>query len=301
MSIITGKTGLVGLLGEPVNHSLSPVIQNAAIQEMALDWCYLAMPCMPKDLSKVIPALRELNCHGLNITIPHKQEAIYSCKTISPLAKKLGAVNTLVPDSNGNWMGMNTDMEGFLAPLKNESWKGKKAVVLGCGGSAKSVIAGLEALGFIQITIVGRNIHSLNSFLQDMKSSNPDLSKKELLLKGIMHNEPKLIDEIESSHLIVNATPVGMHSNFENKFDSSKIPLGESIWKNLNSETILYDLIYTPRPTAWLNFGKAQGCRQIDGLEMLIQQGAASLRLWSGEKEVPIEVMRKAAENHLRH
>ena len=110
--MISGKTSLVGLLGNPVDHSLSPIIQNAAMQEMGLDWCYIAMPCKPENLESVTKALRMLNCQGLNITIPHKQKAINICDHISPLAKKIGAINTLVPNKEGGWNGAGRPKEG---------------------------------------------------------------------------------------------------------------------------------------------------------------------------------------------
>ena len=126
MVLITGKTSLVGLLGQPISHSLSPVIQNAALAEMDLDWCYIAIPCETQNLELVINALLQMNCKGLNITIPHKQNVLKACSQISPLAKRLGAVNTLIPNKEGKWTGTNTDVEGFLVPIKKENWSGKR-------------------------------------------------------------------------------------------------------------------------------------------------------------------------------
>ena len=121
--MISGKTSLVGVLGQPITHSLSPVIHNAALQEMGLDWCYLAMPCEPEKLTSITKALRNINCKGLNITIPHKETVIELCDSISPLAKRLRAVNTLIRNKDEGWDGTNTDVEGFLAPLKIKQWR----------------------------------------------------------------------------------------------------------------------------------------------------------------------------------
>ena len=164
--MINGKASVLGLLGPPVNHSLSPLIHNTALPAMDLNWCYLAMPCEAKDLGIVTKALREINCKGLNITIPHKEEIIGICDYISPLANRLGAVNTLIPNQDQGWNGENTDVEGFLAPLKSKQWQGGKAIVLGCGGSARAVIAGLEYLNFQDISIIGRKQLNINKFLQ---------------------------------------------------------------------------------------------------------------------------------------
>ena len=115
--MINGGTSLVGLLGNPVRHSLSPVMHNAALKTMALNWRYLALPCESESLDQVLRGLRAVGCQGLNVTIPHKQAIADLCEELSPLAQRLGAVNTLVPAANGGWYGTNTDVEGFLAPL----------------------------------------------------------------------------------------------------------------------------------------------------------------------------------------
>ncbi len=299
--MINGKTSLVGLLGQPVSHSLSPAMHNAALKEMGLNWCYLAMPCSTADLKDAIRALRHLNCKGLNITIPHKQNAIKACEKVSPLAKKLGAINTLVPIQGGGWLGDNTDIEGFLAPLKLQKWEESEAIVLGCGGSARAVVAGLQTLNFKQISIVGRKKESLNHFLKDLELEAYNSSKEKTLLQGLLTENSQLINEIKKAKLIVNTTPVGMRKGNKNILNAEQIPLGKDIWKYLTANTTLYDLIYTPRPTPWLEWGSEKGCKQIDGLEMLIQQGAASLKLWTGKNHVPIEVMRKAAKRHLKN
>ena len=299
--MISGETSLVGLLGNPVSHSLSPVIHNAALKEMGLDWCYVAMSCESQNLSIVTKALRELNYQGLNITIPHKQNILKICNQISPLAQKLGAVNTLVPNKDGGWNGLNTDVEGFLAPLKTDDWSKKKAIILGCGGSARAVFAGLQDLSFEQITVVGRKPNTLKNFVAEMNPKDSDNNNNSTLIKGLLTDEKELILEIKNANLIVNTTPVGMSSKKNSRKFSQEIPLEKNIWQHLQPETTLYDLIYTPRPTAWLSLGAKNGCKQIDGLEMLVQQGAASLKIWSNNDEVPIDVMRTAAKNYLNH
>ncbi len=297
--MISGKTSLVGLLGDPVDHSISPVIQNAALQEMGLDWCYVAMPCAPEHLESVTKALHKLNFQGLNITIPHKQKAINICNHISPLARQVGAINTLLPNKEGGWSGFNTDVEGFLVPLQTKKWSQKKAMILGCGGSAKAVIAGLKTLDFSEIAIVGRKEDILKSFILDIKANKVDFQEKTVLYKGLLHTSDSLISQIKESHLIVNTTPVGMSAKNKSYSQNQELPLGEKIWEHLQPETTLYDLIYTPRPTPWLTLGGEVGCQQIDGLEMLVQQGAASLRIWNQCNQIPIDTMRIAAKNYL--
>ena len=283
--MINGGTSLVGLLGNPVRHSLSPVMQNAALESMGLNWRYLALPCDSESLDQVMKGLRAVGCQGLNVTIPHKQDIAALCEERSPLAQRLGAVNTLIPGKGGGWFGTNTDAEGFLAPLgANDTWARRHAVVIGCGGSARAVIAGLQTLDLSSITVVGRRSEALQAFITDLQQDKAPLTP-------CLDNAGQLNDAIARAALVVNTTPVGMaqHGNPE------AMPLGADIWCRLSSEAVLYDLIYTPRPTSWLAAGQQRGHRCIDGLEMLVQQGAASLRLWSGRDDVPVEAMRSAA------
>ena len=300
MTIINGKTKLLGLLGDPVNHSLSPSMHNAAFKKMGLDWCYLAMPCKKENLNSVMQGLLEINCNGLNITIPHKNNVAKLCTELSPLAKRLGAVNTILPHTKGGWYGTNTDMEGFLAPLKEKkNFQVGKAIIIGCGGSARAVLAGLEELGHKDITIINRSKNTLENFIQDL-SKNAIIRSENIQLKGLLESDKEIIEEIKNANLIINTTPIGMYSKKNEKEQTISLPINQEVWLNLNKETTLYDLIYTPRPTNWLKQGHEIGCETIDGLEMLIQQGAASLRIWSGISEIPINEMRKAAENQLK-
>ncbi|MBL6800055.1 MAG: shikimate dehydrogenase [Synechococcus sp. BS307-5m-G37] len=292
--MISGTTGLIGLLGQPVRHSLSPAMHNAALEAMGLDWRYMALPCAESDLGSVLSGLRAVNCRGLNVTIPHKQAVASHCTELSALASRLQAVNTLIPADNGGWYGHNTDAEGFLAPLQDtsEAWQGGTAIVLGCGGSARAVVAGLQQLPLNAIHIAGRRDTALAAFLDDLHQPDED---KAVPLVGIPLEGNQIREVLAQACLVVNTTPVGM----EGHQDGSAMPLDQDIWNDLRTSTTLYDLIYTPRPTPWLTLGAERGCRIIDGLEMLIQQGAASLRRWSGCTTVPVEVMRQAALNSL--
>jgi len=293
MSAITGKTNLVGLLGQPVNHSLSPIMHNAAYEEMGLDWCYLAIPCDKFNLQKVTTALRFIDCKGLNITIPHKQEILKACNQLTEIANDIQAVNTLIPEKNNKWIGANTDVEGFLTPLKNHSLVDKSVVVIGCGGSARAVVMGLNSLNIKKVTVIGRKEDSLTVFVKSMRNL---LSKKNISIEGINNNKLNVSPYIEEADLIINTTPIGMNSK---NTKQENVPLGNEIWSCLSKNTILYDLIYTPRPTNWLKLGKQKNCFTIDGLDMLVEQGAFSIRLWSGFNDVPVQTMKSSAEKHL--
>ncbi len=294
MSTITGKTNLVGLLGQPVNHSLSPIMHNAAYEEMGLDWCYIAIPCDKTNLEKVITALRLIDCKGLNVTIPHKQEVLKACNRLTNIANTIQAVNTLIPEKTNQWIGANTDVEGFLMPIKNKNLIDKNIVVIGCGGSARAVVMGLTSLNVKKITIIGRNEKALFTFVKNMKETSEKMKK--ILIEGVNNQKLNVTPYIEEADLIVNTTPIGMQNETTAE---DRIPLGHEIWESLSNKTILYDLIYTPRPTKWLKLGHQKNCFTIDGLDMLVEQGALSIKLWSGFNDVPTHVMKSSAKKHL--
>jgi len=289
-----GSTALVGVLGNPVRHSLSPAMHNAALAALGLDWVYLALPVAAADLATVVRAMEALDCRGLNVTIPHKQAVAALAAELSPLARRLGAVNTLVRRPEGGWMGTNTDVEGFLAPLRDADWQGQRAVVLGCGGSALAVLAGLERLGFESIAVAGRKTAALAALQAGCRAWLPAL---EALSWSAADEEP-LGQALARADLVVNCTPVGMASGTD-PAAALRSPLGATALDRLRPGCGVYDLIYTPRPTALLNEAAERGCRTWDGLEMLVQQGAAALRLWSGLTTVPVAAMRQAALKRL--
>ena len=226
MSTITGKTNLVGLLGQPVNHSLSPIMHNAAYEEMGLDWCYIAIACDKTNLEKVTTALRLIDCKGLNVTIPHKQEVLKACNKLTNTANDIQAVNTLIPETNNQWLGANTDVDGFLMPLKNHNLMNKNVIVIGCGGSARAVVMGLNSLNIKKVTIIGRNENSLDIFVKSMRDL---LSKNRITIEGINNKDKHITSYIEDADLIVNTTTLGMNQQ-NNKHQN--IPLVNQIWEN---------------------------------------------------------------------
>ena len=286
---ISGRTALLGVLGDPVRHSLSPAMHNAALAELGLEWAYLALPTPAADLATVVRALEAMGCRGLSVTIPHKQAVAELCRERSPLAQRVGAVNTLVPLDGGGWMGTNTDVEGFMAPLRHGPWQGEGALVLGCGGSARAVVAGLVELGFGAITVAARRPEALAAFAQTCGPWAPQLTPLAW---------SDLDTALTQADLVVNTTPIGMAS----PADPAAIkacPLNSAQLDQLRPGATVYDLIYTPRPTHLLRQAARRGCPTQDGLEMLVQQGAAALRLWSGLETVPTDAMRTAVETAL--
>ena len=287
--MITSKTSFIALIGNPVNHSLSPIMQNAALQYLGLDLIYIAIPCINQDLELVLNSLKKINCKGLNITIPHKEKVFALCSEISPIANRLKAINTLKLNSEKEWSATNTDVDGFVYPLKSLNLKNKQSLVLGSGGASRSVIQGLINLNFSTISVVSRNKTSLEELIKNFEN--------QIEIKGLLNNDYLVQNVIEEADLIVNTTPVGTKTTTK---EVNILPYGETFWRSLNSKTIVYDLIYNPAPTPLLQLGNKKGCMTIDGLEMLVAQGIGSLSFWTDGLEVPFHIMNDALKNYLR-
>ncbi|MEO1133053.1 MAG: shikimate dehydrogenase [Cyanobacteria bacterium J06639_1] len=283
---IRGSTQLFGLIGHPVSHSLSPAMHNAALTALGIDAAYVPFPVAPRHLEQAIAGLEAIGVGGFNITIPHKQAVLPLLKSASDTARAVGAVNTVYRLPDGGWGGRNTDVEGFTRPLPALNWRGRKALVLGSGGAARAVIQGCLQLGFAAVRVVGRS----GARLSLLETEWPDF------VRPILWNDVGSV--LADSDLVVNATPVGMHSDSDREA-ISKSPISEADIAQLPDAAIVYDLIYTPRPTRLLSLAKKRGLLAIDGLEMLVQQGAIALSLWLGDREVPVGVMREAAERSL--
>ncbi len=287
--MISSKTSFIALIGNPVSHSLSPIMQNAALQYLGLDLIYIAIPCRNEDLELVLNSFKKINCKGLNITIPHKEKVFDLCSEISPIAYKLKAINTLKLNSEKEWSATNTDIEGFVYPLKKLSLAKKQAIVLGSGGAARSVIQGLINLNLSTISVVSRNKSTLDELIKNFEN--------QFKLKGLLNTDSQAQNLIQKADLIVNTTPVGMKTT---KFDNNLMPYGEDFWRSLRSQTIVYDLIYNPAPTNLLKFSSKKGCMTIDGLEMLVAQGMKSISFWTDGLEVPFHIMNDAIKKYLK-
>jgi shikimate dehydrogenase len=286
--MISSKTSFIALIGNPVSHSLSPIMQNAALQHLGLDLIYIAVPCKDEDLELILNSFKKINCIGLNVTIPHKEKVFNLCSKISPIANKLKAINTLKLNSENEWSATNTDVEGFIYPLKNLKLAKKKSIVLGSGGAARSVIQGLINLNLSTISVISRNKSSLDELRKNFEN--------QIELQSFLNNDNQAQNLIEEADLVVNTTPVGMKTA---KNEINLLPYGDYFWRSLNSKTIVYDLIYNPAPTHLLKFSANKGCMTIDGLQMLVAQGIKSLSFWTDGLEVPFHIMDDALKKYL--
>lgn len=287
MQLITGTTKLLGVIGDPVKHSLSPLMHNAAISKLGLDYVYIPLPVAQENLAKAIAGFESIGLVGFNITIPHKQSIIPLLSEITPTAEMVGAVNTVWLTEKG-WKGTNTDVEGFIAPLQTVSrdWSKITPVILGNGGAARAVVTGLAELGCREIHVVGRNKQKLAEFAQSWYNS----PKIATILK--IHYWEGLTGLLPAADLLVNTTPIGMSPQVENS------PIDTSLMARLPPDAIAYDLIYTPNPTQFLKLAQQHGAYAIDGLEMLVQQGAKALQIWL-QQPVPVDAMRESLRKYL--
>ncbi|MBV5260633.1 shikimate dehydrogenase [Synechococcus moorigangaii CMS01] len=283
---ILGTTKLLGVIGDPVKHSFSPIMHNAAIAELGVDYVYLAFPIAAADLKTALDGFWAIDLQGFSITIPHKQSIMAHLEAIAPEAKLVGAVNTVWRTATG-WQGTNTDVAGFVAPLQalERDWSNVTPVILGNGGAARAVVVGCHQLGCPQIHVLGRDPEKLAQFSESWQNT-PLAGKVQTHLWG---DRQRLIPQAQ---LLVNSTPIGMFP----RVDAS--PVSDELMATLPPGAIAYDLIYTPAPTRFLQQAQAQGAQIIDGSEMLVQQGAIALEKWLGQA-VPLETMRHALLNHL--
>ena len=278
---ISGKTIVCGIIGDPIEHTMSPAMHNAAFQTLGLDYTYVPFRVKSLELKKAIEGIRGLNLRGLNVTIPHKVAVMQFLDRIDPLAEKISAVNTIVND-DGILSGYNTDATGFLQTLhdKDVDPEDKKVLLLGAGGAARAignVLAGEKA----RITILNRR--------QELSWAE-DLAHLLTRHYGAKVNTGELTPEnlqraIEGVDIVVNSTSLGMSP------DDDQTPVPADL---LGASLTVFDVVYNPYETRLLREAKAAGAKTINGLEMLVRQGAIAFEKWTGIK-APVDVMRQSA------
>jgi shikimate dehydrogenase len=275
--MITGKTKIVGILGWPVGHSLSPVMHNAAFMAQGIDFSYVPLPVHPDQLSHAVQGLKSMGFVGANVTIPHKVAIMPYLDELDASAQLAGAVNTLVI-KEGKCIGYNTDAQGFIQSLqgKGVSIAGKTAVIMGAGGAARAVVCGLLAHGIANITIGTRNATKAEDFVKTIPQQEQ--------LQGCNWNEQVFKEAITQCHILINCTPIGMGTDRE-----ASLPVN---WELINKNAVICDLIYNPPLTDLLAQGQKRGHVVINGAGMLIEQGALAFELWTGA-QAPRDIMAK--------
>ncbi len=284
MPTITGNTKLTGLLGEPVNHSISPLIHNFSFKKLDLDYVYLCFQINEQTLEEAVRGLRVLDVKGFNLTMPNKNKVLSYLDALSPAARLIGAVNT-VENKNGVFIGHNTDGIGFMQSVKEQNidMKNQTMTLLGIGGAATAICAQAALDGVDTIHIFSR---PNSSHLPRIKTLQENL-EKETSCKIFIHslfNKQDLKASVKDSYLLVNATSVGMAPHT----DGCLIEDNSIFHKNL----AVADIIYNPWETTLLAKAKAKGCKTFNGYSMLLYQGAEAFRIWTG-KEMPVKLVKE--------
>lgn len=278
--------GRVVLLGDPVDHSLSPVLHGAAFRAAGIPARYLARRVRPDELPQAVAALRDPDVLGANVTIPHKEAVLPLLDALAQEARAIGAVNTIVRRADGGLEGHNTDAEGFWVPLAAAGGPGPRAVLFGAGGAARAVAYALlrRSRAPLELALVARNSARAEALAADLAPlAAPD---RRLVVVAPKEARPY----VRRASLLVNATPLGMHPRPEGTPWSDPSDFG--------AHQLAYDLVYVPRRTRFLAEAAARGARTLDGLAMLLGQAAEAFRLWTG-RPMPTEAARMALEEAL--
>lgn len=268
-SFITGQSRIVGLLGNPVAHSLSPQIHNHAFESIGLPYVYVPLAVGAEDLPRVVYALRAVNALGANVTLPHKEQAARLCDILSPLSQKLGTVNTL-SFRGGKIFGTTTDPEGFLralARMGHDAHDGN-IVVVGNGGIARTLCSALALTRIPKtLTITGRNRERVTALATDLSAAT------DFPVTALSLDDAELAETMARCTLLVNCTSAGLTPN------ESETPLDK---KHFHPGMVVFDTIYNPIKTRFLSEAEAAGCTVENGLRMLLYQALASFTLWTG-------------------
>lgn len=269
---VTGRTRVAGVIGDPVRHSLSPVLHNAAFAALRLDWVYVAFPVAAGRAGAALDAMRTLDLAGLSVTMPHKTDVAAACDDLTPDAAALRSVNTVVPMGGGRLLGDSTDGDGFVRSMREAGHDpgGRRVLILGAGGAARAVALAMGREGSA-VTVAARR---------------PEAAAEAAALApgGEAVGWDSLALLAPAAEVLVNATPVGMTSD--------GLPVDPAA---LHPAQLVADLVYHPRETPLLEAASAAGAATLDGLGMLVHQAALALERWTGEK-APVGVMRAAAE-----
>lgn len=280
--MIDGSTLIFGIVGDPVEHSLSPLMHNANIKSLGLNYVYVPFHVKKEEINNLISGAKALNIQGLNVTIPHKIEVIKYLDEIDPLAEKIGAVNT-IKFSDGIAKGYNTDAIGAMSALKEKvNIKNRDVLVLGAGGASRAISYALCEEDVNSITILNRHSNRAKALACDISNKTNYTVNYDL-----QSNCDKYLRDTD---IIINTTPNGMYPNVNDK------PLIYA--QQMNGEMCVFDIVYTPLETGILKEAKKIGATRVSGIKMFLYQGVESFKIWTGidaNAKVMEEVILKAS------
>ncbi len=277
---LRGTTTLVGVIGYPIEHSLSPPMHNAAFRALDMDWAYVAFRVEPTQVEAAIRGIVALGMVGINVTIPHKEAAALLVHEVDDVAEALGSVNT-IHNVDGLLKGYSTDGPGFVRSVEETgvALAGKAAALIGAGGSARAVAYALVKAGVSNLTIAARRRHKA----EEVAAMVERRARRNVAAVDLASDAAR--EAVQAADLVVDATSVGMYP------DSDTAPVIPADW--LHAGQLVCDLTYNPRDTTLLQAARLRGASTLDGTGMLVHQGAIAWEIWTG-REAPVEVMREA-------
>jgi shikimate dehydrogenase len=285
--VITGKTSIVGLIGNPVGHSLSPPMHNAAFAFLDLDYVYIPFQVETAGLERAIKGAEFLNIKGLNVTIPHKTNVLKHLTSLDKPADLIGAVNTIKFEKHES-KGYNTDGIGAIKALEELTpVKNKNVLMVGAGGAARAIAFQLIISDVENLSIINRTPEKAHELKSDIEMKMGTNQLKTSISSGGLEN---LKNAVSNADILIDTTPIGMYPHADDK------PVVSA--EMMHSELVVNDLVYNPLETALIKEAKKAGAKTVSGLKMLIYQGAESFKIWTG-KEAPVDVMEKALMNVL--
>ncbi len=281
--MITGKTNVFGIIGDPVEHSLSPGMHNAAFKELGMDNIYVPFQVKAEHLEDAILGAQSLGVKGFNVTIPHKTEVINYLDYLDIAAGLIGAVNTIEFGKNGA-VGHNTDGIGAVMAIEEETLvKNKKVVILGAGGASRAIAFQLLLSGVDNLVIANRTVEKA----VELKTDLVEKLDHEVRVSGLDEN---LTQELSDTNILINTTPVGMYPNIDQK------PVVTA--EMMHPDMVVNDIVYNPLKTGLLKEADKAGAKSISGIKMLIYQGVEAFKIWTGI-EPPVEIFQGALMNEL--
>ena len=282
---ITGHTGLMCLLGSPCKHSISPMMHNKAFEALGLDYRYLAFEVNETTLKTAVEGLKALGARGFNLTMPCKNQMVSLCDELSPAAKLIGAVNTVV-NNHGILTGYNTDGIGYMQSVKDAGFDiiGKKMTLLGAGGAATAILVQAALDGVSEISVF---LRKTSRFYERAEITAKALMEEtNCKIKLCDFNDPELLrHELADSAILVNGTSIGMAPDV----DACPIPSADLLPDGI----IVSDIIYNPKETKLLTMAREKGLPYFNGTYMLLYQGAEAFRLWTG-CEMPVDLIKNS-------
>ncbi len=282
---VKSDTKVLGIIGNPLAHSLSPQMHNRALEHLKLNYVYVPFLVDKQALKYAVEGLRALGVVGVNVTIPFKEAIIEYLDDISQEARWCGAVN-VVKNVEGKLIGHNTDGAGFMASLKEKGLRlpGAKVIVLGAGGAARAITYYLVQAGVRTLILVNRSVDRAQSIARQLGaiSSVP--------IRTLGWNADELEQAVSEADVLINTTPVGMYP------DTGRMPPVNPHW--FHSRLVVCDVVYNPIETELLRQAAARGLKTVDGIGMFVHQGALAFRLFTGV-EAPLDVMREVVIDSL--